>query len=338
MAASNEQSKIVATLNINGKNVPMNAEAFGNYVCSNYRNLNFMWTEQFAHYRDHHVMAEVLGRLKDGLDEVSCEYIDLHERLVELARSDSAILVKESYAWTNVDRALLDNYRQKKEADNPPFLRQVAQDWGSSFTNLYGLYDLPAGMLASLNGRDIIDAGGFVGDTLLLFKALFGNSKLHSFEPGDLSYKQLSNMLADDIKAGNILAHKKGLGEKPGTIRLSRTRSIPDATASMAIDYHKGDDFYEDVGVITLDDYVREHNLDVGLIKVDVEGFEPEVIRGALETIKKSHPVLVLAFYHTPEEFYELKSYIESLNLGYRFQVRRSSICLPLTDLVLIAY
>ena len=156
-------------------------------------------------------------------------------------------------------------------------------------------------MLASLNGRDIIDAGGFVGDTLLLFKALFGNSKLHSFEPGDLSYKQLSNMLADDIKAGNILAHKKGLGEKPGTIRLSRTRSIPDATASMAIDYHKGDDFYEDVEVITLDDYVREHNLDVGLIKVDVEGFEPEVIRGALETIKKSHPVMVLAFYHTPK-------------------------------------
>ena len=99
---------------------------------------------------------------------------------MELARSDSAILVKESYAWTNVDRALLDNYIQKKEADNPPFLRQVDHDWGSSFTSLYGLYDLPAGMLASLNGRDIIDAGGFVGDALLLFKALFGNSKLHS--------------------------------------------------------------------------------------------------------------------------------------------------------------
>ena len=184
----------------------------------------------------------------------------------------------------------------------------------------------------------MIDAGGFVGDTLLLFKALFGNSKPHSFEPGELSCKQLSTMLADDIKAGNILAHKIGPGEKPVTIRLSRTRSTPDATASMAIDCHKGDDFYEDVGVISLDDYVREHNLYVGLIKVDVAGFEPEVIRGALETIKKSHPVLVLAFYHAPEEFYELKSYIESLNLGYRFQVRRNSICLPLTDLVLIAY
>lgn len=35
MAASNEQSKIVATLHINGKNVPMNAEEFGNYVFSN---------------------------------------------------------------------------------------------------------------------------------------------------------------------------------------------------------------------------------------------------------------------------------------------------------------
>ena len=268
----------------------MNADVFGKYVCSNYRNLNFMWTGQFANYRDHHVMAEVLGRLKDGLEEVSCEYIDLHERLVEPARAESAILVKESYAWTHVDRVLLENCRQKKASDNPPFLRQVVQDWCSSFTSLYDLYDLPAGMLAYLNGRDIIDAGGFVDDTPLLFKALFGNSKLHSFEPGDLSYKQLSIMLADDIKAGNILAHKKGLGEKPGNIRLSRTRSTADATATMAIDCHKGDDFYEDVGVITIDDYVREHNLDVSLIKVDVEGFEPEVIWGALETIKKESP------------------------------------------------
>ena len=73
------RAKIFATLNINGKDVPMNAEAFGNYVCSNYRNLNFMWTGQFAHYPDHPVMAEVLGRLKDGLEEVSCEYMDLHE-------------------------------------------------------------------------------------------------------------------------------------------------------------------------------------------------------------------------------------------------------------------
>ena len=57
----------------------MNAEVFGKYVCSNYRHLNFKWTGQFAHYRDLPVMAEVLGRLKYGLDEVSCEYIDLHE-------------------------------------------------------------------------------------------------------------------------------------------------------------------------------------------------------------------------------------------------------------------
>ena len=99
---------------------------------------------------------------------------------MELACAESAILVKESYAWTNVDRVLLENCRQKKASDNPPLLRQVAQDRGSSFTSLYSLYDLSAGMLASLNGRDIIDTGGFVGDTLLLFKALFGNSKLHS--------------------------------------------------------------------------------------------------------------------------------------------------------------
>ncbi len=90
----------------------MNAEAFGNYVCSNYRNLNFMCTGQFANYHDHPVMAEVLGRLKDGLDEVSCECIDLHERLVELARTDSGILERKAmpgpmltvFCWGTADR------------------------------------------------------------------------------------------------------------------------------------------------------------------------------------------------------------------------------------------
>ena len=81
-----------------------------------------------------------------------------------------------------------------------------------------------------------------------------------------------------------------------------------------------------------------EHSLEVGLIKLDVEGAEPEIIQGALNTIKSQKPLLIIAWYHTPEEFYELKPYLESLNLGYKFKVRRSSLALPLTDTVLIAY
>lgn len=47
---------------------------------------------------------------------------------------------------------------------------------------------------------------------------------------------------------------------------------------------------------------------------------------------------MVIAFYHQPDEFYELKPFLESLNLGYKFMVRRSAISMPISDAVLIAY
>ena len=62
------------------------------------------------------------------------------------------------------------------------------------------------------------------------------------------------------------------------------------------------------------------------------------MIQGALETIKSQKPVLVIAIYHQPEEFYELKPFLEQLNLGYKFRMRRSCFCNLLYELVLIAY
>ena len=90
--------------------------------------------------------------------------------------------------------------------------------------------------------------------------------------------------------------------------------------------------------MVTIDEVVAEHQLEVGLIKLDVEGVEPDIIQGALTTIKEQKPLLVIAFYHQPEEFYELKPFLESLNLGYKFRVRRSCISSPLGEFVLIAY
>lgn len=71
---------------------------------------------------------------------------------------------------------------------------------------------------------------------------------------------------------------------------------------------------------------------------MDVEGFEPHIVRGALNTIRTQRPVLAISIYHTPEEFYELKPFLESLGLNYQFQIRRNSLCAPLFDIVLIGY
>lgn len=338
-ANNNSSSKaIVANIIENNQKISLNAEQFGNYVVSHYETFNFPFIQDFSNYRESQVMAQRLANLKAGMDEVSCAYIDHHERLLDLAKCTDAVLVKKDFLWTAEDQKLFNNYHAIKEQGTIPLVNEVNLEWGSSITNRYGMYDVPAEKLSAVNGKAVIDAGGYIGDSLSLFRALFPESKIHTFEPSKASFETLTNLFKQDINQGNIIPVQKGLGDEKGTLKLSKAQGLQsDSTASMAMDYGLGPDSYEEAEVITLDEYVQEHNLSVGLIKVDVEGFEPQVLKGALNTIKTQRPVLVLAIYHSGYEFYELKSVIEALNLNYSFQIRRGAFCNPLTELDLIA-
>lgn len=81
----------------------------------------------------------------------------------------------------------------------------------------------------------------------------------------------------------------------------------------------------------TLDKYVKENNIEVGLIKVDIEGFEQIFLKGAINTIVEQKPALILSIYHSYEDFMEIKNIIENLNLGYKI-----SICKVPTEFVLL--
>ncbi|MDR0522244.1 MAG: FkbM family methyltransferase, partial [Planctomycetaceae bacterium] len=69
----------------------------------------------------------------------------------------------------------------------------------------------------------------------------------------------------------------------------------------------------------------HENNVNPGCIKMDIEGLESAAIHGAAETIKKFKPVLLISIYHTPDDFFSIKPFIEDLNLGYRFLIRKLS-------------
>ncbi|WP_237416290.1 FkbM family methyltransferase [Helicobacter saguini] len=75
--------------------------------------------------------------------------------------------------------------------------------------------------------------------------------------------------------------------------------------------------------IITLDSYVEQNNIDVGFIKVDIEGFEQELLKGAFKTIKKFKPAMLISIYHNASDFFEIKPLIESWNLGYTFKFHK---------------
>jgi hypothetical protein len=70
----------------------------------------------------------------------------------------------------------------------------------------------------------------------------------------------------------------------------------------------------------TIDAEVKKHNMTVGFIKMDVEGYGMPVIKGAIETIKSQRPVLSLGIYHNHEELFHIKPFLEKHLTDYVFE------------------
>jgi len=71
---------------------------------------------------------------------------------------------------------------------------------------------------------------------------------------------------------------------------------------------------------------------------MDIEGYELEAIKGSLNTIKKFKLILLISIYHSGKDFFEIKPLIESLNLGYKFKIRKLNIFHPVLETILIVY
>lgn len=57
-------------------------------------------------------------------------------------------------------------------------------------------------------------------------------------------------------------------------------------------------------------------------ICMDVEGAEPEVLRGAVTTMRRSRPDLGICVYHAPHHLWEIPLFLRDLDLGYQFHLR----------------
>ncbi len=190
----------------------------------------------------------------------------------------------------------------------------VNQFDSSVFYSKYAIDELTT--LDSVRNKDIIDAGGYVGDTALLFSS-YTDKSIHVFEASP------SNMdiIRETIRLNqleNIVPVSKALGEKSGTA----TFSLGERNSCNSLVERPGYNYpnHIEVPVITLDDYVRENNLEVGLIKVDIEGGEQLLLKGAVETIRTQHPILLISIYHSANDFFEIKPMIEKMCDKYNLQ------------------
>ena len=167
--------------------------------------------------------------------------------------------------------------------------------------------------LDDIRNKDIIDVGGFICDSAVILEREFTDKNVYSFEPTRSNHElALQTLRLNDSK--RVIAINKGLGAQKSTMQID----LCGGASSLAFSRTQ---YVENVEITTLDDFVKEHNLQVGLIKVDIEGFEMEFLKGAKDTICSQKPALSICIYHSGRDYFHIKPLIESWNLGYRFEI-----------------
>jgi FkbM family methyltransferase len=134
-------------------------------------------------------------------------------------------------------------------------------------------------------GMTFIDVGANVGYYTLLAASLVGRrGRVLAFEPSPYAFDRL----VETIKRNNlsqVRAIQSGLSDGSGEEHLF----LPDARGNHSPSMvPNGGGRPINVPVRRLDDWLAEHEVDqVDLMKIDVEGFEPNVIKGAAKYIQQ---------------------------------------------------
>jgi FkbM family methyltransferase len=72
----------------------------------------------------------------------------------------------------------------------------------------------------------------------------------------------------------------------------------------------------------------------VDFLKVDVEGADLGVLRGAADTIRSQRPRLAIACYHKPDDLVAIPDFVASLGVNYRWYLQ----CSTMTDVDTVAF
>jgi FkbM family methyltransferase len=194
------------------------------------------------------------------------------------------------------------------------------------FFHKYGTDALPSYIRQSLANKDFIDAGAFVGDASLILNQLKPN-KIYAFEPSKINYFLMQKTLKLN-KLLNVIPVCSALSNKEGVSNMFYWGNASFLSA-------EGN---EEVNMTTIDSFQEKNSLNVGLIKMDIEGSEFYAIQGAERTIKKFKPVLIISLYHGGKDFFEIPRILKDWMPTYTLKFLNLNRVSTVREKVLLAY
>jgi len=133
----------------------------------------------------------------------------------------------------------------------------------------------------------ILDVGANIGQSAIKFSEAFPDATIHCFEPVNHIFEQLQQ----NVDTTNVHLHCLALGSEIGQNEIYLTQH--ETTSSL-----KKPEYVKDtqvVSITTIDEFLSSHSIDrVDLLKIDVEGFDLEVLKGGVNSFMSKNIDFVL--------------------------------------------
>ena len=158
----------------------------------------------------------------------------------------------------------------------------------------------------------VVDVGAYDGDSTIFFAENLKN-KIIGFEPNPVPFEKAKKNTA---KYSNVEVENLGLSDKIGEVDFHVTTNSVSSSLFQIKDFSEiSPDKIIKIPATTLDNYFEVHK-EILLIKLDVQGAELNILRGAKETLKKTKLILtevsITEFYHGACLYFDLDGFLRA--------------------------
>jgi FkbM family methyltransferase len=176
--------------------------------------------------------------------------------------------------------------------------------------------DLPV----KIRAERMIDCGAYDGDSVIAAHRYSSPLKrVACFEPDPQNYKKLSTNLSALKLDTEFELFPLAVWSKTTLLSFG---SSADTGSALSDDRAESESKHKIVvQAVALDEALRDFR--PTLIKMDIEGAEPEALKGAVGMIKESRPQLAICVYHKFKHYWQIPHFIDSLKCGYRLYLRQ---------------
>ena len=132
-----------------------------------------------------------------------------------------------------------------------------------------------------------VDIGAHMATATTYFAVLCPSTHVHAIEPVTRFADQVDRVIAANNLGDKVTLHRVGVSDEPGTatnhLAAEHQQGFHEAGAAQAVD--------ETFDVTTLDDLITDP---VAVLKIDVEGMESRVLKGADRILRNDKPTIYL--------------------------------------------